>query len=48
MQKTRGRVFLVYSFIITTSIILWGCSSNAAQNAHEEAVRAYEASLTPE
>lgn len=48
MQKTRGRVFLVYSFVITSSIILWGCTNGAAQRAHEEAVRAYEASLTPE
>lgn len=48
MQKTRVHVFLLYSFMITTSIILWGCSSSAAQKAHDEAVRAYEASLTPE
>ena len=48
MQKTRGRVFLVYSFVITSSIILWGCTNGAAQRAHDEAVRAYEASLTPE
>ena len=48
IQKTRIHVFLLYSFMITTSIILWGCSNGAAQRAHDEAVRAYEASLTPE